>query len=193
MHSRVEGTGAPSADNLFLSFCYWPKATNLPDTPASGVCKPGPAANPAGHLRVHPEVQDNEGKQAPTGLSVPLEDDGCWTRAKPENFSEKRGCRGFGGRIYFGGWCRGRSSGVERHVANVNVVSSNLIARCRSNPKDGNFHTPCCVEEPMIVPTRYRPGGGLALVVGMQEPRLVRGGKVHLARGKEASRAFFVW
>jgi hypothetical protein len=26
---------------------------------------------------------------------------------------------------------RGRSSGVERHVANVNVVSSNLIARCK--------------------------------------------------------------
>jgi hypothetical protein len=38
--SRVERAGAPSADSLLLFLCYWPKAINLPDTPASGVQKP---------------------------------------------------------------------------------------------------------------------------------------------------------
>jgi hypothetical protein len=41
MHSRVEGADVPAADRFrFLFLCYWPKAENLPDTPASGVRKP---------------------------------------------------------------------------------------------------------------------------------------------------------
>jgi hypothetical protein len=39
--SRGQGAGVPSADRIFFLFlCYWPKAINLPDTPASGVVNP---------------------------------------------------------------------------------------------------------------------------------------------------------
>ena len=54
---------------------------------------------------------------------------GVWV---PHHYGEERSCKGFNKsydrRAVFGGIC-GRSSGVERNLAKVEVVSSNLIAR----------------------------------------------------------------
>lgn len=58
---------------------------------------------------------------------------------EPANFLQKKGLQGIWGAYILLRLTRGRSSGVERHVANVNVVSSNLIARCSSFPKDGDL------------------------------------------------------
>ena len=65
----------------------------------------------------------------------------------------KRGLQGEIQVLYCNG-NRGCSSVVERHVANVNVVSSNLITRF-----DG-----CCRN---IVSVSYRLSGSLALVADM--------------------------
>jgi hypothetical protein len=65
--SRGQGAGVLSAERfLFLFLCYGPKAIKLPDTPASGVWKPGLGANPAGHPHVCPEVYSSEAWIPPT-------------------------------------------------------------------------------------------------------------------------------
>jgi hypothetical protein len=69
---------------------------------------------------------------SPCGIStILLELPVLGSRTTSEIFAKKGVAGGLGGVYTLVVNARGRSSGVERHVANVNVVSSNLIARCK--------------------------------------------------------------